>query len=273
MIKVSIVTVTYNCKTIIKETLENILQQDYCNKEVLIIDGNSTDGTLDVLNRITNKLDYFSSEPDKGIFDAMNKSLNHVTGDYVIFMNAGDRFVNNHIVSDIFNNYSGDDDLIYGDIYVQNDLGYILKKANAIYTHPHSIRDLVFYAQGFSHQSLFTKVEMLKKIRFNTTFQLGADYYTTWRIYEEGNHKIKYINKPISIFDDVHGGASHNRHSFQIVLAERLKMFSYHLTLSDRIKILRCECLSNIKYFLFCFFPTLTSLYRNRKRHYLKNIE
>lgn len=145
-----------------------------------------------------------------------------------------------------------------------NDLGYILKKANAIYTHPHTVRDFVFQVQGFFLQSLFTRVNILKKINFNTTFQLGADYYTTWQIYERGNHKIKYVNKAISIFDDIHGGALHNRHSSQVVMVERLKMFSYHLTLCDKLDTFKDKCFSNIKYFLFCFFPTLTSQYRKR---------
>lgn len=268
MIKVSIVTVTYNCKTIIKETLENILQQDYCNKEVLIIDGNSTDGTLDILNRITNKLDYFSSEPDRGIFDAMNKSLNHVTGDYVIFMNAGDRFVNNHIISDVFNDCKGYEDLIYGDDYIQTSLGYKLRKASAIYTKNPTRRDFVFKSQGFCHQALFTKTEILKRIKFNLNYPLGADYDTTAQVFLKGNHLIRYVGKPIAIFDDRHGGASHNH--VRRIYKERMLMFSYRPTFIDWLLITKKVYINILKSLIEDLFPNLSD--KIRRENYIAQI-
>lgn len=268
MIKVSIVTVTYNCKSIIRETLENILQQNYCNKEVLVIDGNSTDGTLDILNLIADKLDYFSSKPDKGIFDAMNKSLNHVTGDYVIFMNAGDRFVNNHIISDVFNDYNGDEDLIYGDDYIQTNLGYKLRKASAIYTNNPTQRDLVFKSQGFCHQALFTKTGILKRIKFNLNYPLGADYDTTAQVFFKGNHLIKYVGKPIAIFDDRHGGASHNQ--VRKIYKERMLMFKYQPTFIDWLLITKKVYISTFKILIERLFPNLSD--RKRRRHYISQI-
>ena len=83
--------------------------------EYIIIDGASQDGTLNIVYKYQNYITKILSEPDKGIFDAMNKSLNYVTGKYILFMNAGDTFANEHIVSDIFKDYNGDDDLLYGD--------------------------------------------------------------------------------------------------------------------------------------------------------------
>lgn len=268
MKKVSIVTVTYNCKSIIRETLENVLRQDYDNKEVLIIDGNSTDGTLDVLNLFAAEFDYFLSEPDKGIFDAMNKSLNHVTGDYVIFINAGDRFVNDHIISDIFDGYDGDDDLIYGDDYIQTNLGYKLRRADAIYTRNPTRRDLVFKSQGFCHQSLFTKTVILKWIKFNVNYSLGADYDTTAQIFFKGNHKIKNVGQPIAIFDDRNGGASHNR--VKEIYKERILMFEYQPTFVDRFLVEKEIYIIGIKKIVEHLFPKLSN--KRRRKKYISKI-
>jgi glycosyltransferase involved in cell wall biosynthesis len=248
--------------------LENVLRQDYGNKEVLVIDGNSTDGTLDILNLFATKFDYFLSEPDEGIFDAMNKSLNHVTGDYVIFINAGDRFVNDHIISEIFDGYDGDDDLIYGDDYIQTNLGYKLRKANAIYTRNPTRRDLVFKSQGFCHQSLFTKIAILKKIKFNVNYSLGADYDTTAQIYFKGNHKIRYVDQPIAIFDDRNGGASHNQ--VEKIFKERILMFEYQPTFLDWLFVIKNIYISGIKKIIEHLFPNLSD--KRRKRNYISKI-
>lgn len=271
--KISIVTVTYNCFNVVEETLHSVTNQDYEILEYVVIDGASKDGTLDIIKRYKDKITVLVSEPDHGIFDAMNKSLDYVHGDYVLFMNAGDKFVDDHVVSNIFDNYAGNDDLIYGDMYVQNDMGFLLRCGRDIYSHPHTTRDLVFKAQGFSHQSLFTKTEMLKMVKFNTKFRLGADYHTTWRIFKEGNHKILYVNQPICIFDNRNGGASHNKDSADEVLRERLKMFQYRLTWDDKVKIKVNRCIDNLKLWAFGTFPNLTKKYRNAKRNYVYEIK
>ena len=165
--KVSIVTVVFNSVSVIEETILSVIYQKNASLEYIVIDGNSTDGTQNIISKYIHHINVFISEPDKGIFDAMNKSLKYVTGEYVIFLNAGDKFVNNHVLSDVFQNYNFDDELIYGDTYFENELGFILQKSNAIYVHNPTKKDLIFKSQGFCHQSLFTKASRLKEILFN----------------------------------------------------------------------------------------------------------
>lgn len=88
--KISIVTIAYNCETEIEETILSVINQQYDNKEYLIIDGASKDGTMDVVNKYRDKIDVIISEPDKGRSDAFNKGIAHATGDYIVMMNAGD---------------------------------------------------------------------------------------------------------------------------------------------------------------------------------------
>ena len=88
--KISIVTIAYNCEKEIEETILSVINQQYDNKEYLIIDGASKDGTMDVVNKYRDKIDVIISEPDKGRSDAFNKGIAHATGDYIVMMNAGD---------------------------------------------------------------------------------------------------------------------------------------------------------------------------------------
>lgn len=268
MYKVSIVTVTFNCETEIRKTIESVISQDYNNLEYVIVDGKSSDGTINVINDYIDGISAFISEKDNGIFDAMNKALKYITGDYVIYMNSGDRFMNSHVVSDIFVTYSGDADLIYGDIYVENDLGLLFRKANAIYERPFSKRDLVFRSQGFSHQSLFTKSTILKTIGFDLRFPLGADYYTTYLIFLNGNHKLFYVDFPISVFDDKSPGASHGKRYIPEIIEERIVMFNYRLTLYDKILLFCNRSFQNFKWYLIERYPLLTAKYRTTRRLY-----
>lgn len=269
MFKVSIVTVTYNCKDVVERTLQSVISQKYDNIEYIVIDGASTDGTQKVINNYKDYIAYYISEPDNGIFDAMNKSLKYVTGDYVLFMNAGDRFANEYVISKVFEKYRGNDDLIYGDVFVENEMGYLLRKADAIYNHKFTARDLVFCSQGFSHQSLFTKTSMLKSVKFDLRFPLGADYNTTYLIFINGNHSLHYVGFPVSVFDDKNSGTSHARKHIPAILEERLKMFNYQMTSLDKLLLFYNRSIQSFKWYLTCRFPNLSSVYRKKVRNYL----
>ena len=91
-LKISVVTVCYNAVDCIEETMLSVLDQTYPNIEYIVIDGGSSDGTADVIRKYADRLAYWVSEPDKGIYDAMNKGIVAATGDYINFMNAGDRY-------------------------------------------------------------------------------------------------------------------------------------------------------------------------------------
>ena len=98
----SIITITYNAVRLVEQTLLNVLSQSYPNIEYIVIDGGSTDGTVDIIRRYESGLAYWVSEPDKGIYDAMNKGLQKATGDYVWFINAGDTLCSSDTVHQSF---------------------------------------------------------------------------------------------------------------------------------------------------------------------------
>ena len=272
MKRISVVTVCFNCVNTIEQTIKSVISQDYTNLEYIVIDGASRDGTLAVVDKYQELITKVLSEPDRGIFDAMNKSLKYVTGEYVLFMNAGDTFVNAHTVSDVFRDYGGGDDLVYGDDYVLNDLGYMKRCAHAIYEHPFTVHDLVFKSQGFSHQSLFTKTEQLQQVGFCLRYPLGADYHTTYKVFATGNHKLKYVGFPISVFDDRNGGASHNGKFMIQIYVERKDMFGYEFNRKDKFTLLWKCIRCNAKYHISKLFPGLVSLYRTKNRNYITRL-
>ena len=96
---ISVITVCYNVASTIEKTMLSVLNQTYKNLEYIIIDGNSTDGTVDIIKKYAERLTFWISEPDKGIYDAMNKGIVKATGKFLIFMNAGDQFLNEKVLS------------------------------------------------------------------------------------------------------------------------------------------------------------------------------
>ena len=112
-VKISVITIAYNCENEIEDTIKSVISQPYPNKEYIIIDGASTDNTMAVLNKYKDKIDVIVSEPDKGRSDAFNKGIRRATGDYIVMMNAGDLLTENAL--EIFaQNYKEGYDVIKG---------------------------------------------------------------------------------------------------------------------------------------------------------------
>lgn len=189
--KISIVTVVYNSKNLIRKTIESVINQTYFkNIEYIIVDGGSTDGTLDILKEYENKFDIFISEPDDGIYQAMNKSLKLANGEWINFMNAGDTFVNSNTVEEVFSQASLlEYDFIYGNSYYVKDSEKHIMKARPIEDY--------YACTPICHQSLFMKTEIMKKFPFNTKYSIVCDLNLYITCYIEG-YKFKQIDQFIS---------------------------------------------------------------------------
>lgn len=127
--KFSIITVTYNAAPYLERTVLSVLSQSYPDIEYLIIDGQSTDGTVDIIRQYESGIAYWVSEPDKGLYDAMNKGLRRATGDYVWFLNAGDTLPSADLVQTIVQKIAKrkyHPDVIYGDTAIVNNEGRVL---------------------------------------------------------------------------------------------------------------------------------------------------
>lgn len=125
---ISIVTVSYNAVLTIEQTILSVINQTYPNVEYIIIDGGSTDGTVDIIKKYEDKIAYWVSEPDKGIYDAMNKGGLKATGDFIQFLNAGDWFENEYVIEKIFKDWYKRVDVIYGDMIIRRSDGVYYAK-------------------------------------------------------------------------------------------------------------------------------------------------
>ena len=187
--KVTIVTVTFDAEEILEETIKSVINQTYDNIEYIIIDGASSDGTVNIIKKHEEKIDYWVSEPDNGIYYAMNKAINKATGEYINFMNAGDTFADLDSVTYVMENKDNNAELIYGN-YRKKDSGQIKEALPQ--------KDW-FYNMPFCHQTLFTKTDIMKNELFDTCFDLAADHNFIIKMYQK-QKQFFHIDKVIAVF-------------------------------------------------------------------------
>lgn len=194
MHKISIITVTYNCVDILESTILSVLQQDYKNIEYIIVDGQSTDGTIDLVRTYETQITKFVSEKDSGIYDAMNKGLSLCTGDWVFFLNAGDVFCDKFVLSRIFSSETLEYDVCWGDCWVKIGGKNKYRKFDT----PFYLNKSFFHGMGFSHQSVFVRAEWAKRMKFDLSYRCCADYDMMMRLYKAGAN-FDYLEQPIAI--------------------------------------------------------------------------
>ncbi|AJI54434.1 glycosyltransferase like 2 family protein [Francisella philomiragia] len=168
-IKFTVITVCYNSEKTIQRTLQSIKDQTYKNIEYIIIDGGSTDKTLDIINNYKDIVDILISEPDNGIYDAMNKGIKLATGDYIGFLNSDDYYTN-----DIFEEYNK---ALIKEIvdYIYSDT-YFVRNNSIQYLRAHQkISKKVYQYMPFAHLSLYIKKDLLKRLMFDTRYSIAAD--------------------------------------------------------------------------------------------------
>lgn len=198
MFRITVVTVTYNAEKLIENTLKSVLIQDYPNLEYVIVDGGSKDLTVRIIQEyekhfLAKNVRYsYISEKDNGIFDAMNKAAKIASGDYVIFINAGDLLANASVISSIFGSLSEQEaDVIYGNHHVLYEKMFTDVKPQCL--------DSMTLTMPFSHQATFTKREKLLKNPYNTTYSLCADYDLYLKLYLS-KAKFVYVDCFIAYF-------------------------------------------------------------------------
>jgi glycosyltransferase len=198
VLKISIITAVYNNHAHIQQCIQSVLSQTYANIEHIIIDGYSNDGTTDVIRRYESKISRWISEPDKGIYDALNKGIKLATGDVIGFLHSDDMFANDTIIEKIANRFADKGcDATYGDLL------YVSK------TDPSKIirywKSCPFDAANFrkgwmpAHPTLF----MTKKVyetfgSFNLQYHIASDYDLMLRTAGSGKLKCEYIAEVIT---------------------------------------------------------------------------
>lgn len=210
MQKISIVTVTYNCENCIENTIKSVLSQDYPDIEFIVVDGLSKDNTMSIIRKYEKSISCLVSEPDKGIYDAMNKGLNLATGDWVFFLNAGDNFHSVNTLSKLpFEEYFGDSNIcgIIGDVLLKKGgkIEVWNNKCSPFFDSTKRLKNM-----GFSHQGVFVKTRIAKEIGFDLSFKLCADYNMMYTLYDKG-YRFAINNTIIAEVEADYGASIANR--------------------------------------------------------------
>ena len=196
----SIITICKNDLDNLKKTVKSVAVQNFKNYEYLIVDGGSNDGSLDYIKSIRN-IEYIS-EPDNGIYDAMNKGINISNGSYICFMNSGDVFYDKFVLNNIAKEIWKDSkiDFFYGDVVYPSFCQYIIKN-------PKKILKFLLFRGGICHQSWILKREIYHAVNgFDLSFKVLADYELLLKVIIE--KKISYKHIPIPVVKYKGGGFS-----------------------------------------------------------------
>ena len=193
--KISIITVTFNSEKTLRYTIESVLNQNYDDIEYLIIDGGSTDSTLDIIKcyepKFEGKLHYIS-EPDKGIYDAMNKGILMATGNVVGFLNSDDLFIDKKVAEDIVSAFDTNTDAIYANLYfVQStDVNQIVRIWKG--------SPYVSFKYGWcpAHPTVYVRREIYQQYGgFDLSFDVSADFELMLRLIEKVHIRTKYLDR------------------------------------------------------------------------------
>ena len=200
--KVTVITVVYNGAELLEDTIKSVINQTYSTLEYIIIDGGSTDGTLNLINKYSKKLKYWISEQDQGIYDAMNKGVKASSGEWLIFMNSGDWFYEVTTIEKIFLCRDlSTTEFVYG---------------NTLKRSAHKIKvDIPSKASEFwkklvVHQSIFSRKALNEKYPFDLNFKVSADFDFIFKVFYY-RHQTLYVDEVISSFDMI-GFSKQNRY-------------------------------------------------------------
>ena len=214
--KISLLTVSYNSAATIRDTIESIRKQDYPAIEYIVVDGNSTDGTVDIVKEHSTFITRWISEPDRGIYDAMNKALQLATGEVVGILNSDDFYFSNNIISQVAAAFNEPHvDAVFGDlVFVDPDnLQKIVRTYSSAKWNPSK------FARGFmpAHPTFFVRRKYYEQFGlFKTNYKIAADYELLIRFLYV--NKLRYQYLPITMVKMRRGGVSSRNLRSNIVL-------------------------------------------------------
>lgn len=212
--KISIITINYNHKDGLERTILSVINQTCKDFEFIIIDGGSTDGSVDIIQRYTEEINYWVSERDKGIYHAMNKGVDQAQGDYCLFLNSGDILHDKNVLDCICTKHFFQEDIVIGAIKMGTS-GYIRKTDTK---RPFTLMDF-WMGNPIPHQSTFIKTNLCKRIRYDETLKIASDFRFFMEAIIFNSCSYTSINCLIADFEE--GGIS----AIQDACDERQKIF------------------------------------------------
>jgi len=190
---ISVVTVVKNGIETLEATILSVLNQDYPNKEYLIIDGQSTDGTLTLIEKYKERFDQWVSQSDKGIYDAMNKACKMASGDFIIFLNAGDTFYNNQTLSDFIAKITHPEAVYYGNAL------YIDRENHLEYPRGAAFDKYRLSKTNICHQTIFYPAKVYHTKEYKLNYPISADWAYNIELFKKT--RFIWIDQVIARYD------------------------------------------------------------------------
>ena len=198
---ISIITVSFNACDVIEKTIQSVISQTYPNIEYIVIDGGSKDGTVEVIKKYSDRITYWVSEKDGGIYYGMNKGIERSNGDWLCFMNSGDEFCSNRVIADIFKmKIAKDTGVIFGDVILgYPPYGKVLKRHDNLKGEDQPM--------CLCHQASLTKGELLRELKYDTSFRIFADINAFHELWKKGVG-FQYVPVAMAVFEGFDGISS-----------------------------------------------------------------
>ena len=213
----SIITINYNNSIGLERTIQSVISQTFKYFEFLVIDGASNDGSLEIIQKNKTAIHHSISEPDTGIYNAMNKGIKKANGDFVIFMNSGDTFCNENVLKNCSSEINTDFDLFYGDAY------FITKNETVKVEYPDKLSFHFFTINSLCHQACFIKRSLFYDIFFyNENFKIISDWEFMIYIICNRNIKYKHLNQFITNYN--YEGISSKTETIELIKNETKKV-------------------------------------------------
>ena len=234
--KYSIITINYNNADGLRRTIQSVVSQTYADYEYLIIDGGSSDGSVNAIKDYEDRISYWVSEKDGGIYNAMNKGVKVAHGEYLIFMNSGDVFYNSDVLKNIREELH-DEDILVGKVFIDDNNNIIS---------PPPQRELSMYhlfSGSIPHQGTFIKTLLQKKYPFDETLKISSDWKFFLQTIIFDNCNVRFTNIPVAIYD-TNGISSNSPHAMR---TEKDRILSDYLpprVILDYKYMKQCECLT-----------------------------
>lgn len=255
--KVTVVTVVFNDVAHIESTMLSVIGQTYKNIEYIVIDGKSNDGTTDLIKRYSDKVTKWISEPDKGIYDAMNKGLALATGDYVIFMNSGDKFIDNTVLEHVFRSVTGYPDVIYGHTIGIHKNGRLRQRLLPFFKSNEYCPTV-----GICHQSVLVKTDKAKKLMFDLSYKVCSDHKMLHDFYKAGAAFVEYKGDIAEIICDEGFSDKH----LAMKLNERGRIYGINNDLRFKLFLLKEYAFNGLRNLFRLLEPTAVRNYRFRHK-------
>lgn len=192
--KVSVITVNLNNRAGLESTFESVISQDYPSLEYLIIDGESKDGSKEFIQANSEKINFWLSERDSGVYEAMNKGIRNATGDYLIFLNSGDTFTGPDSISKLIFGSQGEE-LVFGNILVEETEKSWIKK------YPDTLTFKYFYFESIPHPACLISRKLFDQIGlYDTSLKIASDWKFFLLAVVKNNCSYRYVDQLISTF-------------------------------------------------------------------------